>query len=115
MTVVQYILLRSDLSFSRGAVIAQACHSSVYSIEKYRNHPDTIEYLENIESMAKIILKIKEKDVEEIAGYLTSKGIDHTVWIEDPERIPTCISLRPYKRSHIPDVVDYLARFGLFR
>lgn len=58
MTVVQYILLRSDLSFSRGAVIAQACHSSVYSIEKYRNHPDTIEYLENIESMAKIILKV---------------------------------------------------------
>lgn len=58
MTIVQYILLRNDLNFSKGALIAQACHSSVYSIERYRDHPDTIEYLRNIRLMTKVVLKV---------------------------------------------------------
>ncbi|CCI73924.1 ECU04_0485 [Encephalitozoon cuniculi GB-M1] len=114
MAFVQYILLRDDLNFSRGALVAQACHSSVCSIEKYRGHPDTIEYLRDLKSMAKIVLKIGEKDVKETESYLVAKGIDHTVWIESPENIPTCISLRPYSRDQIPEVVEYFRRFRLF-
>ncbi|KAG5859858.1 peptidyl-tRNA hydrolase [Encephalitozoon hellem] len=114
MAIVQYILLRGDLNFSRGALIAQACHSSVYSIERYRDHPDTVEYLRSARHMTKIILKIKEEDVEEIVGHLVSKNIDHTVWVEEPENIATCISLRPYRKSQVADTAEYLRRFKLF-
>ncbi|AFN82813.1 hypothetical protein EROM_040450 [Encephalitozoon romaleae SJ-2008] len=114
MAIVQYILLRNDLNFSRGALIAQACHSSVYSIERYRDHPDTVEYLRNVRLMTKVVLKIKGKDVGEIIDHLVSKNIDHTVWVEEPESITTCISLRPYAKDKIADVVEYFKRFKLF-
>lgn len=52
--------------------------------------------------------------MDETVRYLLSRAIDHTVWIEAPEDIPTCISLRPYCREEIPEVVEYLRRFRLF-
>lgn len=34
---------------------------------------------------------------------LSSKGIDHKLWIEQPENIPTCIATRPYVKENIQE------------
>ncbi|KAL7987181.1 hypothetical protein Chor_006100 [Crotalus horridus] len=35
-----------------------------------------------------------------LADRLQQNGIDHKVWIEQPENIATCIALRPYLKEH---------------
>jgi peptidyl-tRNA hydrolase len=115
MELVQYILLRGDLrGFSQGAIIAQACHSSVYSIEKFRENEATAEYLRDITAMKKVILRIKEEDIEEIMERLNLHALDYTAWREQPENIVTCISLRPYKRDDLREVREFLGRFRLY-
>jgi peptidyl-tRNA hydrolase len=113
--IVQYILLRKDLeSFSQGAIIAQACHSAVYSIEKYRSETDTAMYLEDITAMRKIILGISKEEVGEVIEELNSHGLDYTVWREQPEDIITCISLRPYKRDSLGEIHALFRRLRLY-
>ncbi|KHN69899.1 hypothetical protein CWI42_040940 [Ordospora colligata] len=116
MDIAQYILLRGDLKgFSTGALIAQACHSSVCSIETYRRCADTVMYVADIGSMKKIILRIEQSDIDGILEHFLTHNIDHTVWIEHPENITTCISTRPYNRHEIKQTVEYLKRFRLFK
>ena len=43
---------------------------------------------------------------------LTKNGIEHKMWIEQPENIPTCIATKPYPKA---DVQNYLKRFKLFK
>ncbi|TBU02421.1 hypothetical protein CWI37_0486p0010 [Hamiltosporidium tvaerminnensis] len=57
--ITQYILLRNDLkNFSKGALIAQACHASVSAIITYKNDLDNQLYISDLNNMTKVILKV---------------------------------------------------------
>ena len=60
--LVQIILLRKDLAkncnYSRGAVVAQACHASVAVVTENLGDNDTKEYLHKLLSMHKIVLGV---------------------------------------------------------
>ncbi|KAM0675662.1 peptidyl-tRNA hydrolase domain-containing protein 1 [Gurleya vavrai] len=97
MVIKQIIFLRIDLNtFSKGALAAQAIHASIKAIQKNANDSETIEYLQNIDHMTTIILKIKEADISIIKNYLHENKYMFEPWIEQPENLITAIALKPY-------------------
>ncbi|KAF6161755.1 hypothetical protein GIB67_013832 [Kingdonia uniflora] len=104
--LVQYVVLRRDLidSWPRGSVITQGCHASVAAIWANKDDKHVLEYCspENIDSMHKVTLEVKgEPQILNLSGKLTANGIDHKLWIEQPENIPTCIATKPYPKSTV--------------
>lgn len=115
MKIIQYIFLRADLKkFSKGALIAQACHSSVKAIELFKSNQDTMNYLSKLDEMHKIVLKIKEENILEICEYFDKNKIDYVTWTEQPENYITSISLRPYKESDLEEHSQFLKKYKLF-
>ncbi|KAI5179457.1 hypothetical protein PAEPH01_2647, partial [Pancytospora epiphaga] len=115
MTLKQYILLRNDLKeFSKGALIAQACHAVSYATTSFISHPDTVAYIEDIKNMRKVILKIRETDIQEICSVFIENEVDFVVWVEMPEDIMTCVATRPIDLDLFPSVLVYLQKYKLF-
>jgi len=101
--LVQYIILNSEAmaSWTKGAIAAQAVHSSVAAISKYMDCSDTAEYIAhgNVASMATVILQSPTKIMfEDLKNALLSREIDFCTWTELPECVPTAIALRPYPK-----------------
>ena len=57
--LVQYIVVRNDLAWPAGALIAQACHAATAVIHTYYDHSDTKDYLADIDNMHKIVLMVR--------------------------------------------------------
>ncbi len=43
---------------------------------------------------------------------LIEAGVDHKMWIEQPENFPTCIAVRPYKKD---EVQKHFKKLKLFK
>lgn len=60
--LVQYVLLRSDLlkdlGWSIGALVAQACHASTAVLHIFKEDEHTIQYLNNLDNMHKVVLEV---------------------------------------------------------
>lgn len=94
--LVQYILVRTDLNWTTGALIAQACHASVASIVSTFDKQHTKGYLDDLANMHKVILQAtKEQDLHKLAGQLAEANIDHHLWFEKPENVATCLAVSP--------------------
>lgn len=61
-SIVQYVLLRSDLlkelGWSIGALVAQACHASTAVLHLYREDENTMKYLQDLDNMHKVVLEV---------------------------------------------------------
>ncbi|XP_007102078.1 putative peptidyl-tRNA hydrolase PTRHD1 [Physeter macrocephalus] len=116
--LVQYLVLRKDLSqapfsWPAGALVAQACHAATAALHIHRDHPHTAAYLRELGRMRKVVLEAPdETTLKLLAETLQQKNIDHKLWVEQPENIPTCIALRPYPKE---EVNQYLKKFRLFK
>ncbi|TKC48905.1 putative peptidyl-tRNA hydrolase PTRHD1 [Monodon monoceros] len=116
--LVQYLVLRKDLSqapfsWPAGALVAQACHAATAALHIHRDHPHTTAYLRELGRMRKVVLEAPdETTLKLLAETLQQKNIDHKLWVEQPENIPTCIALRPYPKE---EVNQYLKKFRLFK
>ncbi|XP_061346243.1 uncharacterized protein LOC133291904 [Gastrolobium bilobum] len=102
--VVQYVVLRRDLidTWPLGSVVTQGCHASVSAVWSNKDDPFTVDYCspDNIDSMHKVTLEVKgESQIKNLSEKLTSGGIIHKLWIEQPENIPTCLATKPYPKS----------------
>ncbi|XP_077238416.1 peptidyl-tRNA hydrolase II (PTH2) family protein [Tasmannia lanceolata] len=102
--LVQYVVLRRDLIdyWPLGSIITQGCHASVAAIWMNRDDPHTSDYCSdrNLDSMHKVTLEVKgEPQILNLSQKLTSGGIAHKLWIEQPENIPTCLATKPYPKS----------------
>ncbi|KAL7667776.1 hypothetical protein ACOME3_010419 [Neoechinorhynchus agilis] len=76
-SLVQYIVLRKDLKWPAGALIAQACHAATAVIfENYDDHL-TLSYLKDIDNMHKIVLECDgEKELNNIQLSLAERNIN---------------------------------------
>lgn len=106
MVIVQYIVLRRDLStvlnWPLGALIAQGCHAATAAITTYYTHSDTVLYLNELNRMHKIVLGVENAEqLENLANKLKDAGIDYYLWIEQPEDLCTALATRPYEKSII--------------
>ncbi|KAM5164520.1 putative peptidyl-tRNA hydrolase PTRHD1 [Mantella aurantiaca] len=104
--LVQYVVLRKDLraglGWPLGALVAQACHAATAAIHLHYDHPQTRDYLRGLDTMHKVVLEVPdEASLTGLAETLKGAGIDHKVWTEQPENIPTCIALRPYRKEDV--------------
>lgn len=100
--IVQYILLRGDLKWSTGSLIAQACHASTAVIVENLSKDVVKSYVEDINDMRKVVLSCPdEATLNRVSSELVSNGIPHKLWIEKPEGIPTCIATMPHYRSEL--------------
>ncbi|VVC88269.1 unnamed protein product [Leptidea sinapis] len=114
---VQYILLRSDLmkdlGWTIGALVAQACHASTAVLHIFKDDKNTIEYLNNLDNMHKVVLEVPNEDsLKKVTDKLKENSIDHKLWIEQPENIPTCVALKPYPKE---EVKKYFGKFKLYK
>ena len=59
--LVQYVIMRGDLvdKWPLGASIAQACHASTAALHLFKDDPETQSYLEYLDSMHKVVLKVR--------------------------------------------------------
>lgn len=111
--LVQYILVRTDLNWSTGALIAQACHASVASIANTFSKPNTVNYLKDLGNMHKVILQAtKEQDLIKVANLLKEANIDHHLWVEKPENLITCLAVSPQPKLSI---ASFFRHFKLLR
>lgn len=62
-TVVQYVLLRSDLlkelGWSIGALVAQACHAATAVLHSTKEDEITMQYLDDLDNMHKVVLEVR--------------------------------------------------------
>ncbi|NWT13230.1 PTRD1 hydrolase, partial [Vireo altiloquus] len=105
--LVQYVVLRGDLArpplaWPLGAVVAQGCHAALAAVHAYRERPDTGEYLEMGDAMRTVVLEAPdENSLLDLAEILKQNGVEHRIWMENPEGIPTCLALRPYPKDQV--------------
>ncbi len=46
-----------------------------------------------------------EESLTKLAEKLVENKIDHKLWIEQPENIPTCIAIKPYPKTEVHGLV----------
>ena len=100
--IVQYVVVRRDLNWPLGALMAQACHAAVAATHLHYTHQNTRDYLADLDNMHKVVLGAKSRaHLEKLAAKLNDKEIDYKLWIEQPEDYPTCLALRPYPKEDV--------------
>ena len=116
--LVQYILIRRDLkkmkNYNDGAIIAQACHASSAILFRTVDDALTKAYLHDTDRMHKIILAVEggEDELRGLSDVLKSNSIEHYLWMEQPENIPTAIAVKPYYKQ---EVETFFSKFKLYR
>jgi len=102
--LVQYVALRKDVvvDWPVGAVAAQAAHAATAVLWLSRDLETTKQYCaaDNIDHMRKVILEASgEAQLLEIAAKLEEAGIQHKLWVEQPENVPTALAAAPSRKS----------------
>lgn len=107
--IVQYIVVRTDLNWGQGATIAQACHASIAAIANTLGDKTTKEYLANLESMHKVVLKaVKLEDITKAEAKLKEANIAHHLWVEQPENVVSCLACSPQRKSLVQSIFKHL-------
>ena len=110
--IVQYIVIRGDLKWPKGALIAQGCHASTSAIHIYYNDAQTIEYLKQLDSMHKIVLSVANvDDLLALSKTLEENDTKFKLWIEKPENVPTCLATKPYSKHLVERFFSTLKLF----
>ncbi|XP_046435690.1 putative peptidyl-tRNA hydrolase PTRHD1 isoform X1 [Neodiprion fabricii] len=115
--LIQYVVVRQDLiktmSWSVGAVIAQACHACSAVTHLFHDDIHTRAYLADLDNMHKVVLQAPdESSLTDLKKSLDENDIKHKLWIEQPENIPTCLVVKPYPKEEIQ---IYFKKFKLFK
>ncbi|OQS54826.1 PTRHD1 [Ecytonucleospora hepatopenaei] len=111
--LTQIIFLVKDLEkthgFTKGSMIAQACHASVKSIFVFKDFDTTKEYVRNLNEMTKIILKLNLEDVELLKETCNTNKIQYVEWIEQPENIMTAIAteILDKKKNNLKEIFKH--------
>lgn len=112
-TIVQYIVVRGDLrsalNWPLGAVIAQCCHATAAVMSLHAEDEETQAYLKDLDNMHKVVLEAKdEAALLKLCEKLKENEIQHKLWIEQPENIPTCLALKPYTKDTVHKYLKHL-------
>ena len=117
--VVQYVVVREDLGkalgWSVGSIATQCCHASLKAVWENREDALTAQYLAPgcIDSMHKVVLKCKnETALLTLAASLKDAGVPASLWLEQPENIPTALASKPVVKE---DVAPLFKKMQLYR
>ncbi len=111
--LIQYIVLRKDLNWPTGALIAQSCHASSAALHIFATDHLTQLYLNDLDNMHKCILGINSLDeLKTLNTTLINNQINFKLWTEQPENTPTCLATKPYYKKEIE---TFFKAFKLFK
>jgi peptidyl-tRNA hydrolase len=113
--LIQYVVMRTDLKWTLGALAAQAAHAAVAAVWMTKDAADTNAYCapEAIDSMHKVVLGCGSREqLEKIADTLRTDGVAFKLWNEQPENVPTCLATAPAEKGA---VAVYFAGLKLLR
>jgi peptidyl-tRNA hydrolase len=111
--IVQYIAIRNDLKWPKGALIAQGCHASTAAIHLNYADPETARYLSELDTMHKIVVGVAdEAELRRLSDELAANGVKFKLWLEQPENTPTSLALKPYSKSLVE---RFLKPYKLFK
>lgn len=111
--IVQYIAVRSDLKWPKGALIAQGCHASIAAIHLNYSDAETVAYLQKLDSMHKIVVGVPGlTEINELNETLLKHDIKFKLWTEQPENTPTCLATKPYSKKLVE---QFFKAFKLFK
>ena len=117
-TLVQYIVMRSDLvkqhKWNAGGLIANGSHAAVAAIADSWHDSDVQQYVTGAhgKQMHTVVLQAgDEKELLDTAALLKQNDVAHRVWIEQPDRLPSCLATRPYQRQRIQPLLRHLKLF----
>jgi peptidyl-tRNA hydrolase len=98
--LVQYVVLRRDLKWGTGALVAQGAHACVAAVWASRDTPDTRAYCDDADNMTKVTLEAgSAAALHDAAAALTAAAVPHKLWVEMPEGVPTCLATAPGRRA----------------
>ena len=93
--------------------MAQGCHASTAALWLFRDDEVTQSYCSeaNLDHMHKAVLEVKgEAQLRTLSERLDREGIKHKLWLEQPENVPTCLALKPYRKE---DVYPIMKKYNL--
>ncbi|KAI5452317.1 hypothetical protein NCC49_000880 [Naganishia albida] len=100
------VILRRDLldveSWPVGPLIAQGSHAATALMHLYKDHQAMKDYTEDWKHMRKAILQTPTEETIRSLSEALSKAvppIEHHLWIEEPENVPTALAIIPNKRE----------------
>lgn len=94
-------------------IAAQGAHASVAAISQSLDQADTQSYLNELETMHKVVLKAEsEEQVQQLVQRLSAAGIRHYAWIERPEDILAAVASAPGQKSVLQ---SHFKGFKLFK
>lgn len=102
---IQYVVLRNDTNFTKGATTAQAVHAVTLC---YAEHYDTAygEYIKEGSKMTTAVLQANEQELLALIAALEKNAIKHSVWIEHPENTVTAVALYPYEKAYVQQIKE---------
>ncbi|URD86068.1 Peptidyl-tRNA hydrolase PTH2 [Musa troglodytarum] len=63
------------------------------------------------EPLTNVTLEVKgETQLRNLANKLKKEGIDHKLWVQQPEDLPTCLTTRPCPKSQKTETALYVTR-----
>lgn len=113
--LVQYVVVRTDLGWGTGALIAQGIHAAVAATHGDADCAHTKAYVapSTVGQMTTLVLAASSaKALEDVAASLSGAGIRHELWREQPEDIPTALAARPGPRQELK---PFFRKFKLLR
>uniref|UniRef100_A0A1B0CL56 peptidyl-tRNA hydrolase n=1 Tax=Lutzomyia longipalpis TaxID=7200 RepID=A0A1B0CL56_LUTLO len=98
--LIQCLIVRKDLPWPPGALIAQACHAS--SAINHTTIGEAREAFGKAEGVKISIMEVENQEALQDANDKLSKdGVDFKLWTEQPENFPTCICLKIYPEEFV--------------
>lgn len=104
--LLQYLVVRKDLDWPLGAVVAQGAHAAVAAVAEALASQDlhTQQYVspENLPHMSKSVLGVEDiETLKKLAEKLRTKDVKFYLWVEQPENLPVALATWPRPRSVI--------------
>eukprot|EP00049_Salpingoeca_infusionum_P023572 m.12862 g.12862 ORF g.12862 m.12862 type:complete len:172 (+) comp5876_c0_seq2:191-706(+) len=113
---IMHVILRADLitklGWPVGSVVAQGCHAVSAVLATHMDNPDVQAYLKDVSHLTKAVVQVRnEAKLRNLSAKLTEKGVQHHLWLELPENIPTAIATVPTRKSNVDKAVRKLQLF----
>lgn len=108
---LQYIVVRNDLHYPVGALMAQAAHAAVLAIHTFKDDRETAAFLSRPGEMRTVILQCTRDELARLEQALSSSRIKHAPWVELPENDRTAIGLAPTRKSAVAEMLRGLRLF----